>query len=767
MWVISLGARLQALLRKLPPSTLPLLFIVLAVLAGNVMYVAGLTSNNPISWTAGISHQLCHVTCGRPMIDPNVGFITQPLGHLAAYDILHGHLPMWNYFEGLGTPLAGEMQSAALFPLTLLFAFPAGLLWFHVILQCIAGISTYFLLRRLGIRPLVGATAGALFALNGTYAWIGNSALNPVAFAPMLILGVEMVLDATRERRANGWYVMAIALALSLYAGFPETAYLDALLAGGWAVVRLFSLERSRRLAGLAKLAIGGVVGGALALPIMVPFLDFLKQANVGSHVAGLDGVGHIAGTAYPMLIDPYIFSTLFSNTSVVNAWGGIGGYFTASVAALALVGLIGSRLRPLRIYLGAWVLLGMMLLDNFWNVRGLWNVLPRMSTIAVSRYIFPSLELAVIVLAAFGLADLATSKVARSALPAAIAIVLGLLALALRAGAKYNHGVVVTGKSRTILMGLHAIPFIALGLLLVFALLTRFRITPWLIALVLVGESLLYFVVPTAEAPKQITLDEAPIAFLKAHQGHERFLDFAVLYPNWGSQYGLNELNQVDLPFPSAYANYLSRVLVPGLTPVNQFAVKGGMFGIINQEKDLVAHFRAFEGASVKYLLMPEQVPLLPALKNLGVKMVFQDYMTAIYELPTPRAFVSASISSCNVSVVSYDHTSVLCPTGPATLLRTELMMPGWSATVNGQTVPITTVDGVYQSIKIPVGASTVRYSFRPPHETLGFAAGILAVLFIIATWVFSRRRRSHAPDALTPDVVAAEPPSSEPSSL
>ena len=53
------------------------------------------------------------------MIDPNVGFITQSLGHLAALDILHGHLPWWNYFEGLGQPLAGEMQSAALFPLTL------------------------------------------------------------------------------------------------------------------------------------------------------------------------------------------------------------------------------------------------------------------------------------------------------------------------------------------------------------------------------------------------------------------------------------------------------------------------------------------------------------------------------------------------------------------------------------------------------------------------------------------------------------------------
>ena len=39
------------------------------------------------------------------MIDPNVGFVTEADGHLAALDLLHGHLPWWNYFEGLGQPL--------------------------------------------------------------------------------------------------------------------------------------------------------------------------------------------------------------------------------------------------------------------------------------------------------------------------------------------------------------------------------------------------------------------------------------------------------------------------------------------------------------------------------------------------------------------------------------------------------------------------------------------------------------------------------------
>ena len=138
------------------------------------------------------------------MIDPNVGFITQPLGHLAAMNLLHGHLPWWNYFEGLGQPLVGEMQAAALFPLTLLFALSSGLLWFHISLEVIAGVSTYFLARRLGVPAGFATVGGVLFALNGTYAWLGNAVLNPIAFIPMLLLGIEMIYDSAEQPVAQG-----------------------------------------------------------------------------------------------------------------------------------------------------------------------------------------------------------------------------------------------------------------------------------------------------------------------------------------------------------------------------------------------------------------------------------------------------------------------------------------------------------------------------------------------------------------------------------
>jgi hypothetical protein len=57
-----------------------------------------------------------------------------------------------------------------------------------------------------------------------------------------------------------------------------------------------------------------------------------------------------------------------------------------------------------------------------------------------------------------------------------------------------------------------------------------------------------------------------------------------------------------------------------------------------------------------------------------------------------------------------------------------------GWTATVNGRPAPITTVDTVYQQIKVPRGTSTVEFSFLPPHERLAVFVGFAALLVLMA---------------------------------
>jgi hypothetical protein len=735
--------RLAARLRRLPPSTRSILIIVGIVLVGNVLFLAGLANNDPISWTSGIAHSVCGLVCGRSSTDINVGVITQPLGHLSAMDILHGHLPWWNSFEGLGQPLAGEMQSSALFPLVVLFALPGGLVWFHVVLEVVAGLSTYFLIRRLGVRELFAIVAGALFALNGTFSWLANSVVNPVAFLPMLLLGIEIVIAHAPSASRRGWYVMAAAAALSIYAGFPEVAYLDGLFCVAWAAVRLKSVPRQFRVRALRRLGLGAVGGVGVSLPALVAFGDYLHVAYLGRHVTA-GGSWSLSLKALPMLFDPYLYGTIYGNAHVFTTWGEIGGYFGASVCVLAIVGLFGSRLRGLRVLLALWVMVGLMGAFDLLHVRALWNLLPLLSSTSMPRYIMPSSELAVIVLGTLGLQDLASREHVRRRFTRATLIMASVLVAGGVAAHELNYREALDTKNRIFLICLGLVPFVGVVVLLVGSrFMSRLDLT-FLASAVLVIESLLFFMTPSIDAPRSVSVDDAPIHYLQTHQGEERFLDLSVLPPNWGSEFGLNALNATDLPFPRSFKTFIQQQLYPGLKPADAFT-RDRTSGIVDEEAELATHLRSYEDASVKYVLAPRSLTLSPALSALGVTAVWHDALATIYVLPHPRPYFS---STCGVTSQGVNAAAVTCPHSSARLLRTELSMPGWSATVNGKSVSIHTVDGVYQSVELPKGTSEVRFNYIPPHEDLAIALGGLAALFLVGSLLHERRLRSRQLD-------------------
>jgi hypothetical protein len=738
--VSTVTQRFFALYRRVPSAWTPIVMIVVVVLLGNAAYVLKLTNSDPITFTAQISHSLCHITCAHSSIDPNVGPLTQDLGHRAALDLVHGHLPWWNQFEGLGTPLAGELQSAALFPFTLLLAFPAGLVWMHIILEALAGVSTYLLLRRLSIPTVFAFVGGSLFALDGTFAWLANTVVNPLAFLPMLLLGVEIILERSSNRSSRGWTVAVIALALSLYSGFPEGAYFDALFCGMWTLVRVFAIPKEQRVRALRRLATAAGIGIVLALPTLVPFIDFLRVAYVGGHTSAVDGLETMHSMAIPMLFNPYIYGTIFDNSKAMGAWDTIGGYFTVSATALAIVGLFGSRLRAVRMMLAAWIVVGMAGTLNFLHSRVLWNIFPFVSSSAFSRYIFSSCELALIILAALGLTDVLEHQRARLYLTASALFMALVLIWGWLVAEPYNRGIPHHEKVRLFLFGLSLVPFVVVVLVIVISLFQRWTWSPYLIAAVLVGESLFMFMVPTVAAPKSITIDYAPIRYLQTHEGEYRYVDLGVIAPNWGSQFGLNSLTAIDLPFPRAFKTFIQDDLYPGLTPPNEFLVKDGSLGTVALENEVAAHFRAYEDASVKYIVLPASLALIPQLSREGLRTVFHDSFAIIYEVRHPRPFFSSS-SSCAVTSTEVNLATATCTGAHPTLLRTELSMKGWTVSVNGHATKVTTVDGVYQRVTLPQGTSTVRYAFSPPHENLAILLALVGLILVVGSFVLDVR--------------------------
>jgi len=718
------------------PHLRPVAVIIALVLVANGAYLLGLSNYDPAGWTSGFASLTCHVACGFPAIDPNAGWLTTDLGHQAALSLLHGHWPWWNPYEGLGMPLLGEMQAGALSPLVLLFALPGGLLWLHIAFELIAGIATYLWLRKLGVPALVATTGGVLFALNGTFAWVGNAVLNPIPFMPLALLGIETIYDRAHSRRP-GWWLLAVSLALSLYAGFPEVATLDGLLLAGYALVRLGALESTRRLFAARQLILAGVVGSLLALPALVPFYDFLKVSFVGIHDTSFSTLGALAPHTASMFVAPYTYGPIFAVPSVSKEWGFVGGYFGVTVLALALYGMIGRHLRALRWYLAGYATLGLLAAFGVGHVRLLWNLVPTVSHAMFDRYIIPSCELAIITLAMLGLSDLVLRLQRRRLVIATVVTLLATTAAVVTSTA-VTRGAPLDALSHAVLVAGRIAPFAALALLLVISLLAKVR-APLLVASLVVLESLVYFVVPSVMAPATVTVDSAPIAFLRAHLGHERFVSLGPIAPNWGTYYHLSELTMIDLPFPKNFANLVRTQLAQGESqPVNQYTVENGVTGIELYERAIAAHLTTYEQASAKYLVANSSLPLLTALTSEGVHKVFDDHTVAIYELPNPHPFFSTT-PGCTLTTTSLTTVKVDC-TKPATLTRSELFMDGWYASVNGRSVLVRS-SGVYEALSLPAGVSTVTFTYRPPHERLAGVGALLGLLVMLGSALLHRR--------------------------
>jgi hypothetical protein len=127
--------------------------------------------------------------------------------------------------------------------------------------------------------------------------------------------------------------------------------------------------------------------------------------------------------------------------------------------------------------------------------------------------------------------------------------------------------------------------------------------------------------------------------------------------------------------------------------------------------------------------------LPDLRFLSGTEENLVYRGRSMSIYELPNTRDYFSAP--SCTFVPLSHDRVDASC-TRSSKLIRLELFMQGWSATVNGQPAPIGISDGVFQTIDLPAGDVRVRFTYQPPGFKLALvAAAAAALLFVCAVLI------------------------------
>ncbi len=656
------------------------------------------------SWTTN------GVLPGNPgWIDGNAGVTTEAMGTLVAHDWLRGIVPWWNPYAGVGLPLAAQQQAAPFFlPFILLLALPHGLLALKIAMLLIAGLSANALLRTMGMLPVAALVGAALFQLNGAFAWQSHTPILPVAFLPMTLLGLEQA----RLGRFPIW--TGLGIAWTLLAGFPETAFFDIGLAALWGAVRL--VETDRRLAYAARGIGAACLGAMIAAPSVWPFIEALPRSFVGVHAFATDTWLPHATPA--LLLFPYLYGNIFAyglrhGGPVLDVWWSVLGYCDLVLVGLALIGLrTGARDTALRCALFGWVAIMVARAVTFPGLMALFDAVPMLRQTLFILYVVPSWSMALSVLAAFAIDDHARGHAPR--LPPRMLVLAALACAALVVAVP--HVALLLRK----VPGYAAFPILSIvggcGAMAGVAWLISRPPSPRRsrrLALLVIANATLLFGLPLLAGTHDRQLDTPGLRLLRSRGETIRVVSFGPLVPNYGSMFGIAQINHNYIPVPRNWVDYVRRHFDPAMDGINFYADS------VPPAAGLSRLLDAYQRAGVGYVLTAPAEGAM--LAGHGAVRIAETSVMDVWALPHPAAYFQAD--GCVLTPRSRTAVDAVCPAA-ARLIRRELFWPGWRATLDGRATPIGKVEEIFQAIDLPAGASTARFSYLPPGIALAWLA-------------------------------------------
>jgi hypothetical protein len=719
-------------------KTIVSVFIIsIFITTANILPLVGLLPRNPVNYRVGLSaEQKVIIFDGQHTIDPNDGFTSQALGRQAADQWIDLKMPLWNEYEGIGFPLAAGMQSAALFPLVVFNFFEKGFLYIQLILQLVAGIATYLFIKRLKINNIIAISGGVAYALCGTMAWLHNAAFNPVAFLPLLMLGVEQVYMSALSKKPfyKGWVTLALSIALSIYSGFPETVLIYSVLPLGWALIRFYDLHKRLRVDFVKKILIGGTVGLLLAAPIILLFLNYVTNAYTGEHGGSLASFSFDI-YALPALIMPYIYGPIFgnlTNQSTISFWSNIGGYLQLSVFVLAIFSFFNKSInKKITIFFGLVCLIFLLRMYGFPFVTEIINLIPGFSLVAFYRYAFPGLIFSMIVLAALGIGGLA--RAGKQKVLLILSVFYFLVAILIVIASKISLAYTGSDIKKLYLLSILLVFFVIL--IISFSKLLNKQRAILLLSLLIIFESFVLYVIPQLSARRN-TLELGSIQFLKSNLGDKRFYSLGPIEPNYGSYFNIASINNNDLPVPKNWANYIENNLNSKTDPIlftGNFSYDSNPLTPLGE---FIKNIENYKELATKYLVVNKSMPNKSLLEENGLTLRYSDSVVDIYEIPGPKSYYEVTEGNCTLNVISKVKVTANCD-NDSVLLRRELYMEGWKA--NSVSVKPGGDDDIFQVINLNKGNQIIEYNYEPPYIRFSVVLFAIAASSIAGSFIYS----------------------------
>lgn len=182
---------------------------------------------------------------------------------------------LWTSRGGAGQPFLGNITSSLLHPLTLLAAVVDTTLlpWLQgVLVLSLGAFFTWLFLRRLNLSISAAYFGAIAFGFGGHQVlWLQYALAHTLLAMPFTFWAVERVVSDPSRRRVA---ILAFGFALFVLGGHPETGYVAGLVAGLWALYRLWDPHGRMLVLGAGLLAL------ALSAVQWAPFLEYVQESH-------------------------------------------------------------------------------------------------------------------------------------------------------------------------------------------------------------------------------------------------------------------------------------------------------------------------------------------------------------------------------------------------------------------------------------------------------------------------------------------------------
>jgi hypothetical protein len=700
-----------------------------------------------------------------------------------------GHLPLWDPDILTGEPLLATQQTAMLFPLSLLayvLPFWSALGIIAVLKVLLAGLGTWWVCRRLGLRPAAAWLAAVTYGL-GTYfvVWLDHPQTNVWLLVPWLLLAVRRV---ARRRDLRGVALLGAAVGLALLGGHPESVFLVGLLVVAFAANEVAGPGASAWLAGsrrgvLARLVAGAVLGALCGLVVVVPFIE-----QIGQSVNAARGGANLPQRALLSLFMPDFWGrpdTGFSGNGPIN-YAERTLYIGALPLLLALAGLHRRMRREQRFFL--LTLLGALVLAVHLPGLGGLPRLPVLKEVALARaLVIASFSLAM--LAAYGLESFLDGDAPHRRRMLLVGSLVGLVPVVAELiggrgvgrlprfadlapslwGRTVNQAQAEAGAmTRWVLAA-------GLGLVLLY-LLGRSRRRRVLIAVTLGWCAIDLLALDHGYQPAiSQALADPPatpsIVAARAAEGHGRVAGLGqYLISNVAERYGLRDVRGHELPVNRRFIDLfagLGGTVAPGTLLytnrktgrlLDDLGVSAFLTGPTLSPKlaqlrlvSATADGRVYRNTTAlprAYLAsswtpVPNRTAALAAtLRSTPVELRRTPVIETASAPPAsrPRRRGSSTVAF-TTDAADEVKLSVGSPTG-GYLVLLDSYYPGWQATIDGRRVSIQAANEAFRGVRVPPGAHQVDFRYRPTSVLAGGLASLAGWLIVLLGLIVRPRR-------------------------